>query len=129
MKNDIKSFIGDLHYPEQAPRYYLTYTEAVKMLVENVYRDEELHDIKAMQMMSVVDIMSFSAAFAVRILMALLSPVIAPLFVLHDRLHKIKHLKMVFFLCNYSGSHCGYSRGFYFGYTQVRSQLARWTLR
>ena len=68
MKEDIRSLIGDLHYPEQAPRYYLTYAEAVRMLVENVYRDEELHNIKAMQMMSVIDIMSFAAAFAVRIL-------------------------------------------------------------
>ena len=122
MKEDLKSFIGDLHYPEQAPRYYLTYAEAVKMLVENVYRDEELHDIKAMQMMSVIDIMSFAAAFAVRVLMALLSPVIAPLFVLHDRLHKIKHLKMIFFLCSYR-------YGLVNGYHQVRSQLARWTLK
>ena len=122
MKDDLKSFIGDLHYPEQAPRYYLTYAEAVKMLVENVYRDEELNDIKAMQVMSVIDIMSFAVAFAVRVLMALLSPVIAPLFILHDRLHKIKHLKMVFFLSSYR-------YGLVNGYNQVRHQLARWMLK
>jgi len=122
VKEDLKSFICDLHYPGQAPRYYLTYAEAVKMLVENVYRDEELHEIKAMQMMSVIDIMSFAAVFSVRVLMALLSPVIAPLFVFHDRLHKIKHLKMVFFLSSYR-------YGLVNGYNQVRSQLARWTLK
>ena len=120
--NDYRSFIGDLHYPVQADRYYMTYSEAVKMLVENVYRDDELSEFKATQMMSVIDIMSFGCVFVLRVLLALLSPVIAPLFVMHDKLRKIRYLRMVYFLASYhSGVEVGYKR--------VVRQVEKWSLR
>ena len=120
--NDYRSFIGDLHYPARQDRYYMTYGEAVKMLVENVYRDDELYSIKATQMMSVTDVLSFMLAFVVRCFMAVLSPVIAPLFAMSDKRKKIKYLKNVFFLTSYHS-------GVLFGYVRVRQSLARWVLK
>lgn len=118
--DDIRSYAADLHYPEPAKRYYMTYVEAIVMLLKNVYRDEELMQLKASQMLTVVDIMSFAAVFFLRCCLAVLSPVIAPIFMYQQRYSRLRLLRTMFYLSSYTYGHEK-------AYVLIKSKLARWT--
>ena len=117
--SEIRSYIEDLHYPEQPARYYIRYGDAVLMLIKNVYRDGELSQLKASAQISIFSVMAFSTVFFARVILAMLSPVIAPLFVLRDKQTKLRYLRKMFYLSSYT-------YGTKKAYRLIKSKLARW---